>query len=246
MALYARAPRLWLRPFAFALALGSGVVFAPEALASQVKFSTKAFDTDDEGNLSAAGKGAAISELPSLPGEEVWPLHIWAQLDKGAPGPLYVEFFDKLPGSSKRYMAWRYEHGSYEGGKYVSIDVELDGNTGFNKGHTYTVELNQLNDKGKNLKLASSKLTLVYTEEAERSDEDDDGGDEGPSEQDILDSFAGGDEEANGSDEAPPPVTPPSTKKGCRIDPSLGAGMGAAPGILAMLLLGAGLIRRRE
>lgn len=235
----------WLRTLGFALALGGGLLLAPTAFAGDVKFGAQPLDTDDAGKLTDAGRSAAVKQLPSLPGEEKWPLHLWAQIDKGAPGPLYVEFFDKLPGSGKRYKAWAYEHASYEGEKFVTLEIELEGDVGFNKGHTYTVEVSQLDNKGKNLVLASGQLELVYTEGKKEDEEGEEGGDEEGDEeadaQDELDSFAGG-EEGNGGGEAPPPVTSPGKKKGCSVDP----GMGAAPGVLVLLLLGAGIGRRRR
>ncbi len=231
-----------LRSLGFALALGVGLLAAPHAWAGEVKFGAAPLETDDSGKLTDAGRGATVKQLPSRPGEEVWPLHIWAQLDKGAPGPLYVEFFDKLPGSGKRYRAHQHEHVGYEGGKYVSLDLELEGDTGFNKGHTYTVEISQVDTKGKNLILATGQIELVYTEgkpEDEEGEEEGEGEDEEQSEeQDEIDSFAGGEE----GNEAPPPVTSPSKKKGCSVDP----GAGAAPGVLVLLALGAGLRRRRR
>lgn len=236
--------RSWLRNLSFALAIGGGLLLAPQAFAGEVKFGAQPLETDDKGKLTEAGKSAAVKQLPSNPGEEVWPLHIWAQIDKGAPGPLYVEFFDKLPGSGKRYKAWAYEHAGYEGDKFVTLELELEGDVGFNKGHTYTVELSQVDTKGKNLVLATGQLELVFTEGKKEDEEDDDEGegddDEQSEEQDELDSFAGG-EGGNGG-EAPPPVTSPAKKKGCSVDP----GMGAAPGVLVLLLLGAGVRRRRR
>lgn len=229
----------WLSALSFGLVLGGAMLVAPAALAGEVKFGAEPLDTDDAGKLTDAGRSAAVKELPSLPGEEVWPVHLWAEIDKGAPGPLYVEFYDKLPGSGKRYKAWAYEHSSYEGDKYVTLELELEGDVGFNRDHTYTVELAQVDQKGKNLKLASGQLTLVFTEgkpEAENEPDEDDQAEA----QDELDSFAAGDEE--GGAEAPPPVTPPATKKGCRVDP----GMGAAPGVLVLMLLGAGVAARRR
>jgi MYXO-CTERM domain-containing protein len=231
-----------LRSLGFALALCGGLLVAPLAFAGDVKFGAAPLETDDSGKLTDAGKKGAVKQPPSRPGEEVWPLHLWAQIDKGAPGPLYVEFFDKLPGSGKRYKAWAYEHAGYEGEKYVTLELELEGDVGFNKGHTYTVEVSQLDNKGKNLVLASGQLELVYTEgkpedeeEGEDEGEDDEGDDEEQSaEQDELDSFAGGDE---GKGEAPPPVTSPGKKKGCSVD----SGTDAAPGVLVLLMLGAGL-----
>jgi MYXO-CTERM domain-containing protein len=236
-----------LRSLGFALALCGGLLVAPVAFAGDVKFGAAPLEVDDSGKITDAGKKAAIKQLPSRPGEEVWPLHLWAQIDKGAPGPLYVEFFDKLPGSGKRYKAWAYEHAAYEGEKYVTLELELEGDVGFNKGHTYTIEVSQLDNKGKNLVLASGQLELVYTagkpedeeEEGEDDGEDDEGEDEGQSaEQDALDSFAGGDE---GKSEGPPPVTSPGKKKGCSVD----SGSDAAPGALVLLLLAAGLVTTR-
>jgi MYXO-CTERM domain-containing protein len=228
----------WLRNLSFALALGGGLLLAPQAFAGEVKFGSQPLDTDDKGKLTDAGRSAAVKQLPSNPGEEVWPLHIWAQIDKGAPGPLYVEFFAKLPGSGKRYKAWAYEHAGYDGDKFVTLEIELEGDVGFNKGHTYTVEISQVDTKGKNLVLASGQIELVYTEGTKKKDDEDD--DEADA-QDELDSFAGGDEDDNG-DGGPPPVTSPAKKKGCSVDP----GMGAAPGVLVLLLLGAGIRRRRR
>ncbi len=236
-------PSPWIRSIPLAVAFAATAMLAPNAIAGEVKFAAEPLETDDEGKITSDARASATTELRSLPGEEVWPVHLWAKLDKGAPGPLYVEFFGQLPGNGKRYkVAWHHEHGDYEGEPYVSISMELEGNVGFNKGKTYTVELNQLNDKGKNIKLASSKLTLTYTE-AEPDDDGEGDGDDGDelSEQDVLDSFAGGDEEPG--DVGPPPVTPPATKKGCHVEP----GTGAAPGVLVLLMLGAGLaIRRRD
>src|SRR5262249_7250952 len=127
-----------LRSLGFALALGIGLLAAPHAFAGEVKFGAQPLETDDAGKITDAGKKGASKQLPRRPGEEVWPLHLWAQIDKGAPGPLYVEFFDKLPGSGKRYKAWAYEHSTYDGEKYVTLEIELEGDVGFNKGHTYT------------------------------------------------------------------------------------------------------------
>lgn len=237
----------WLRSLPLALALGGAMLVAPSAFAGEVKFAAEAFDTDDSGKLTEAGRSAAVKELPSLPGEDVWVLHLWAKIDKGAPGPLYVEFFDKLPGSGKRYKAWAYEHSNYQGDEHVTLEMELEGNVGFNRDHTYTVELVQVDAKGKNLQLASGQVKLVYTEakeepegEDEGEDEDDDEGDD-PSAQDELDSFAGGDAPESGN-EGPPPVAPPASKKGCSVDP----GLGVAPGILVMMVLGASVARRRR
>lgn len=233
----------WLRTLTFAVALVGGAVVSSDAFAGEVKFSAEPFDVDEDGKLTDAGKSAATKELASLPGEEIWPLHIWAKIDKGAPGPLYVEFFGKLPGSGKRYLAWRYEHSGYDGEAFVNIEVELEGDRGFNRGKTYAVELTQVGDNNKNIKLASSEITLAFTEaKEEEGDEGDEDEDDELSEQDELDSFAGPDGgEGDGAEDGPPAI-PPESKKGCHVDP----GTGAAPGVLVMLLLGAGLGHRRR
>jgi len=232
----------WVRPLTFAVVVASAALVAPAALAGEVKFGVEPLETNDAGAITKAGRAAATNEIKSVPGEEIWPLHVWAKIDKGAPGPLYVEFYGTIPGSKKRYRAWAYEHSSYDGETYVSLSFELKGNVGFNRDRSYGVEVTQLDDKGKNLELASGKISLVYVEgEPEDDDEpEDEDEDDELSAQDELDSLGGN--EGGGSDEAPPAVPPPSTKKGCSIDP----GMGAAPGVLVLLLLGAGVARRRD
>lgn len=229
----------------------AGALMAPGAAwAGDVKFGTEPLATDDKGAITAAGRKSATDEIPSEPGEEIWPLHVWAKLDKGAPGPLYVEFFGKLP-DGKKYLAYRHEHGGYEGEKYVSMELDLLGNQGFNKGRTYNVELTQAGAKGNNIVLARGKITLAYTEpEAEpagegEGDADTDGpaqeGDtEAPADtadQDAMDTLAGG-EEGNASDQGPPPVK----KKGCAVDPAAHG----LPGALVLFALGAGIARRRR
>lgn len=227
------------------LALVFGVATAAataDAYAGELKLFSKAPATDDSGKLS--GDATTTAELASLPGEEIWELHLWAKLDKGAPGPLYAEFLGKLPGSGKRYKVQNFEKSDYDGEKYVTWSIELDGNIGFNRDRTYTVEMVQLNAKGKNLVLASSKIKLVYTAEEEPED---DGGDEEEGEddgedlddQDVHDSFAGDDD---GAGDGPPPVAPPAKKKGCSVDPEPFSG----PGVLLMIALGAMLRRRRD
>ena len=78
----------WLRPLTFALAVASGALVAPEAFAGEMKIGAEPLDTDDSGNITSAGKSAATNELESLPGEEIWPINVWAKLDKGAGDPL--------------------------------------------------------------------------------------------------------------------------------------------------------------
>jgi MYXO-CTERM domain-containing protein len=215
------------------------------AQASEVKFAAQPLATDDSGKLTAAGRKSATAEIPSVPGDDLWNLHVWAQIDKGGPGPLYVEFFGKLP-DGKKYLAHRHEHPEYGGEKYVTMEIELDGNLGFNKGKTYAVELTQVSAAGKNLKLASGSITLAETEgkaAAEEADSGEDGETEqeavDTADQDALDTLVGG-EEGQASDQGPPPVEPGS-KKGCSVDPETYG----VSGVLVLFVLGLGAGRRR-
>lgn len=219
----------------------AAIVCAPQlAWAGDVKFGAEPLATDDSGKLTDAGRQAAVTDLPSEPGEELWILHVWAQIDKGAPGPLYADFIGKLP-DGKSYTAFRHEHAEYDGEKFVSYPIELDGNSGLNKGKTYTVNLKQISNKGKDILLASSKVTLVYTDapaEPESSDEggDTDGASEDVSAQDEFDTLGAG-----GGDDGPPPVESKG-KKGCAVD----AHAYGSPGWLMLLMLGAVARRRRN
>lgn len=219
------------------------------AYAGEVKFGTEPLETDDQGKITSAGRKAATTTIPSMPGEELWPLHLWAKLDKGAPGPLYVEFFGKLP-NGKPYLAYRHEYGEYDGEKFLSLAIELEGNQGFNKGKTYEVDLSQLSESGKNIQLASGQITLEFTEpepveeEAAAQEEGDTDGEppEGSSAQDAIDTLVGG-EESEANDQGPPPVEPPAKKKGCAVDRAEHGWVG----ILVVFLLGwGGFVRRRR
>jgi MYXO-CTERM domain-containing protein len=227
-----------------ALAFACTLLFSATAFAAEVKFGAAPLAVDGTGNLTAAGKSATVTELPSAPGDEEWVLHLWAKLDKGAPGPLYVEFYGKTP-DGQPYLAYRHEHSDYEGDKYVSMEIELSGSKGFNKNHTYKVELTQADTKGKDIKLASGSLKLTWTPAPKEPEEGK--GDEGKApeeskdsaEQDALDTLVGGEE---GS-------APPSTegggkknKKGCSIDE---AAYGV-PGVLVLFALGFAGRRRRS
>lgn len=205
------------------------------AWAGEIKFGAEPLDTDEAGKLTSSGREAAVTELPSEPGEELWILNLWAQIDKGAPGPLYTDFIGKLP-DGKSYTAYRHEYADYNGEKFVSYPIELDGNSGFNKGATYTVNVKQVSSKGKDIVLGSGKVTLVFTEapaEAEPTDDED----EDVSAQDEFDTLAGGD---GAEGDGPPPVETKG-KKGCSIDP----GAHASPGWFILLMLGLAARRRR-
>jgi MYXO-CTERM domain-containing protein len=228
-----------------ALAFACTLLLSAPALAGEVKFGTAPLAVDGSGNLTAAGKSATVTELPSAPGDEEWILHLWAKLDKGAPGPLYVEFYGKTP-DGQAYLAYRHEHSDYEGDKYVSMEIELSGSKGFNKNHTYKVELTQADTKGKDIKLASGSLKLTWTPAPKEPEEGKDTKDgkqpeesKDSAEQDALDTLVGGEEGG-----APPTTDPKGgkkNKKGCSVDE---AAYGV-PGVLELFALGFAGRRRR-
>ncbi len=225
------------------VAMAAALLVAAPALAGEIKIGAEPLPTDDGGKITAAGRKAAVDTLNSAPGEELWTMHVWAALDKGAVGPLYVEFWDKWNGKDIK-VPWMYEDQSYDGRKYYSASFDLEGNVGFNAGHTYRVRFVQVNAKGKDVVLAKgAKLTLVKTPAPEGADEGDgeDEGEEELSEQDAMDTLAGPDEEEIGDEPQTPPETEASKKKGCSVGGSdTGAGL---VGVLALFALGA--VRRR-
>ena len=212
------------------------------AWAGEVKFGADPLAVDDKGNLTADGKAASVTTLPSEPGEELWDFHLWAKIDKGAPGPLYVDFIGKLP-DGKSFTAYRYEHATYEGEKYISLSFELDGNSAsFNKGRTYKVKVLQGATKAgrPDIILATSSLTLEYTEPAPEEDDAEEVDDEAA--QDELDTLAGPDDGAGDAPDpqAGPPEVSPDSKKGC----SIGSTDLGLPAVAALFALG--LVRRRN
>ncbi len=227
------------------LLIGGALLGPATAWAGEVRFGAEEIAVDDSGNITAEGKSSATTTLKSEPGEELWTLNVWAKIDKGAPGPLYVEFVGELPGG-KEYVTYRYEHSDYDGEKFVSLSFDLEGNSGFNKGKTYKVKVLQAAAKeGRpDIVFATGKLTLEFTE-AEPEDEDEDEGEGGDPDdnaeaQDEFDTLAGPDDGAgDGAGEGPPPVDPES-KKGC----SVGSTDLGAPAVAALFILG--LVRRRN
>ena len=227
---------------ALAIAGASAVVFAGE-----IKVGAKPLETDDNGKITGAARKAAVTKLENLPGEDLWQAHLWASLDGGAPGPLYIEFYDRFDG--KRFKVWHHEESGYSGGKYLSVSLDLDGNIGFNKDHTYEIQIVQLSAKGKDVRLAGGgKVKLVRTAkepepEPEPEDDDENGEDTGEaedlSEQDALDSLGGGNGDGNGDGE--PPEVKSGDKKGCQV----GAPAGFS-GLMVLLALGAALGRERR
>lgn len=221
---------------------------ASVAYAGELKFGEgmSALETDDKGKLTEAGKGTIIKELDKVPGEDAWDLKVWAKLDHNNPGPLYLEFFQTINGNQS--IVWRYEDGEYNGEKYYTMSMLLEGNNGFNKDREYYVKAIQVNDKGKDVKMAEGKIKLINTGRQPEEGGDGDGdSEEDVSEQDALDSFASGDDEEEAPPEEPetteaPPETEAS-KKGCSVTGTQGL---AWNGLIVLAMLGGVAMRRRK
>lgn len=230
---------------ASALALGLTLLVSSAAHAGEIKTGTAALAVDGDGKLTDAGRQAAKDEIPSQPGEEVWIVHLWAKLDKGAPGGLNIEFYGEQP-DGKPYLAYSIAEEGYDGGKYLSVELELEGSKGFNKNKSYTIAITQQDDKGRDFKLATGKVKLGWTPAPkEPAGEGGGEGDEPEADsaaQDALDTLSGGGEGGGegGAEGGPPPVEP--TKKGCAIDSDAGGTLG----LLVLLALGATTPWRRR
>lgn len=232
-----------------ALALGLGLSASSIALAGEIKVGTAPLAVDGEGKLTDEGRKAAKDEIPSAPGEEVWIVHIWAKLDKAAPGGLNVEFHGQLP-DGKSYLTYSDAEEGFAGGKYLSMELELEGSKGFNKNKSYDIVVTQLDDKGKQFKLATGKVKLVWTPAPKEPAGGEGGGEEDGEEpedsaaQDALDTLSGGG--AGGDDGNAASGGPPAAgggKKGCSIDSDAGGVLG----VLVLFALGAsGSLRRRN
>lgn len=218
------------------------------AYAGELKFGEgmSSLETDDKGKLTDAGEKSALKKLDKIPGEDAWDLKVWAKLDHNNPGPLYVEFFQTING--EQHIVWRYEDGEYQGEKHYSMSIVLEGNNGFNKDREYYVKVIQVNDKGKDVKMADGKIKLINTgREPEEGGDGDGDEEEDVSEQDALDSFATGDDEEEVPDEDPstgeaPPETEAS-KKGCSVTGNQGL---AWNGLIVLAMLGGIAVRRRR
>jgi len=249
MASLSRNHSTWLRHGVTAVALGLCLSVSSIALAGEIKVGTTALAVDGEGKLTDEGRKAAKDEIPSVPGEEVWIVHIWAKLDKAAPGGLNVEFHGQLP-DGKSYLTYSDAEEGFAGGKYLSMEFELEGSKGFNKNKSYDIFVTQLDDKGKQFKLATGKVKLVWTPApkapaGEAGGEEDGEKPEDSAAQDALDTISGGGDGGAGDDGAasggPPPVE--GGKKGCAIDSDAGGVLG----VLVLFALGAsGTMRRRN
>jgi MYXO-CTERM domain-containing protein len=231
-----------------ALCFGATLSLTGLAHAGEVKVGAQKLATDDSGNITDAGRKAATDELKNEPGDdEIWIAHIWAKLDKGAPGPLNIEFYGTLP-DGKPYLTFRKVEDGYDGGKYFSVELELDGDDGFNKNKAYKIEITQLDDKGKEFKLASGKIKLGWVDHKEEGEggKAEGGKEEGgkeesdTAEQDQLDTISAGGDGGGGADGGPPPVEG-KKKKGCAIEPEDSGLLGLG----VLFALGAFTRRRR-
>jgi hypothetical protein len=245
-----RSTLRFLRALTISTAIGLGCLFAVStAHAGEVKFGEgpMSLATGDDGKLTDAGRKTAVTALDKVAGEDEWDLRIYAKLDKGAGGPLYVEFWQTVEVLGKKQVSkvFHHEDPNYEGGKYVAYNIVLEGKVGFNKDRTYNVYFVQVGKNDKDIRLASSKLELINTgREPEKGEDTGDGAEEEEaSDQDALDSLGGPDEEEEEEPDAPaeaPPETEAS-KKGCAVDGGIGFN-----GALMLLLLGGTVLSRRR
>ena len=238
MRLCIQPQRRWI----FSTAVALAALCSTTAWAGELKVGSAPLDVDDNGNITASGRKAAVESLDEVPGEDVWQANIWAKLDNAAAGPLYLEFYQNLNGTDS--LVWRHEEGDFAGGKYYSGEVELQGGRGFNKDRVYEIKAVQVSAKGKDLTLASGKVKLIKSgKKPEKTEEDD--ADKVPEDQDAHDSLA---EDDKTSGDAPkptaeaPPAVEPKAKKGCAIDSDSSAWNGA----LLLLVLGGGVAARRR
>jgi hypothetical protein len=220
-----------------AVLLAGGTAWAGEVLVG-----VEPFEVDDAGNITKAAREKAIKEIESsVPGDEIWRLHLWAKLDKPAEGPLYLEFYRDKDG--KKLMAHRVEIETFDGNKFFSMDVEISRTEGsFRIGEELEVAFVQLVG-GKDAKKASGKIRLIASSKPVPTKPADGGGNvdrDREADEAISDAETKSDtpsSESSSSSEAPPPVES-GDKKGCTI---------AAPAPAPWLaLLGLVAIRRRR
>lgn len=233
------------RRWMFSTAVALAALCSTTAWAGELKVGTAPLDVDDKGNITAAGRKAAVDTLDEVPGEDTWQAHIWAKLDGAAAGPMYFEFYQNLNGTDS--LVWRHDAGEYAGGKYYSGEVELAGGRGFNKDRVYEIKAVQVSAKGKDLTLASGKVKLIKSgKKPEKTEGDEEGEDKVPEDQDAHDSLADDDKSSGDapkpSTEEAPPAVEPKAKKGCAIDSDSSTWNGA----LLLLVIGAGFAARRR
>jgi MYXO-CTERM domain-containing protein len=215
-----------------AIALGIGLLASGPAWAGDLKIGKDPLETDGDGKLTKAAQAAAVTEVEAEAGNEAWVLHLWAQIDNPAQGPLYVEFYRQREG--KELVAHRHEIADYAGDKYVSVDVEIDRSEGFRPGETVDLAFVQ-NVGGKDAKKAKAKVSLLASSVPEPAPEEDAPEEDAPEEDAPEEDDAAASEPEPAAAPAGPPPVEPSETKGCRV--------GAEPGsagwwsVLALVLV---------
>ncbi|HWB76095.1 MAG TPA: hypothetical protein VG755_14095 [Nannocystaceae bacterium] len=206
--------------FALVLAAPGELLVGADALA-----------VDDAGKITADGKAKAVSELEeSAPGGEAWTLHLWAKIDKGVEGPMYVEFHRDHGG--ERLLAHRVEL-DFDGGQYLAQDVDISRSQGFRIGDTIEVSCVQIIG-GKDITKAKGKLKLVASSKPPPKEAPGEAKEEvDPNEASEIASTP-----SAGPDGGAPPKVESGDKKGCSI-----AGASTMPWLW---LLGIAAIRRRR
>ncbi len=212
------------------------------AWAGEAKVGAEPLDTDGSGKLTKAGQAAAVSEIEAQPGDEVWVLHLWAKIDNGADGPLYIEIGKNRDG--RRLVSKRESIDDYAADKYVSATVELDRSDGFKPDQVVEVAFVQ-NMGGKDAIKATVEVTLKASsapppaaETPEPEEEDEDGEDEDDDGEDK-------DDDATPSPE-PTPATPPPVESGDKKGCTVGGHAPTPSAALLLLCLGAVATRRRR
>jgi hypothetical protein len=234
--------------FAAACLIATSAWAGPEA--EEIWFGTGAdsLEVNENGVVTSEGAKTKTTEVDRIPGEEDWEIRVAAKLNGYAgAGPIYTEYYQTVSG--QEYIVYRHED-QHDGNRNFSSTQVLSGDVGFNKNREYRVQIVQNNGK-KDIVLAQGKVKLIDTGRQPEPVEGESEGEDKPSEQDEIDSLAGGDEEdegegedeGKGDGEAPPPIDDtPTKKKGCSVGEDTDIGFS---GVLILLALG-WATRRRE
>jgi MYXO-CTERM domain-containing protein len=214
------------------------VVFAgvTPAWAGELLVGAEPLEVDDKGNITKAGRAAAVTSIEALPGDTAWVLHLWAKIDKGAVGPMYVEFYRDHEG--KKLTAYRDEHAEYTGDKFLSYTVEIPRSRGFRPDETIELAFVQALEKG-DIKHAKGKVKLEKSSQPAPASADD----AEPESEEPDDGLE--DDDGDEPYAAPPPASTepppiePASKKGCSTSSTI------PPLGLTVLLLFAVARRRR-
>jgi hypothetical protein len=208
------------------------VMVAVLAAPGELLVGSEPLPVDDSGKLTADGKAKALTKIEaSEPGEEVWTLHLWAKIDKGAEGPLYLEFHREHKG--ERLLAHRVEYDDYGGEPYTSREVEISRSQGFRIGDTIDLTLIQIVG-GKDVAKAKGKVELAASSKPAPAAKDDAPGQDEVDPNEAREIGSTPDANAGG----PPPVE--AGKKGCAIGEPSPVWL-----LLGLVLVNRGRARRR-